>query len=126
MSLDDQKIPQRILVVEDEIMVSIMIEETLSDAGYEVVGPYATVNEALGAARGQKLDAALLDVNLDGVMVYPVAEELMARAIPFGFATGYGGAISKKPWADRPVLPKPFSRIALEKLIAGLVSPQNS
>jgi DNA-binding response OmpR family regulator len=112
----------RILIVEDELMVSMLIEETLLEAGYFVVGPFANMTDAIRAARVERLDAAVLDVNVAGQMIYPVAEELSARAIPFGFATGYGKAVSAKPWNDRPVLPKPFSGSELENLVAGLIS----
>ena len=78
--------------------------------------------EAIHAVRREDVGAAILDVNLSGQMVFPVAEELAARAIPFGFATGHGHAIVSKPWSDPLILPKPFSNLALEASIAKLTS----
>lgn len=113
----------RILVVEDEMMIAMLLEDILADFGYEVVGPYARVAEAVDAARRQELDAAILDVNLDGERVYPVAEALDARSIPFLFATGYGEAALTGPWTGRLALRKPFHPNELGKLLSRLMSP---
>lgn len=80
----------RVMVVEDELLVAMMIEDTLECAGCVVVGPYTTVTEAREAATKAKVDAALLDVNLRGEKVYPVAYILEGRGIPFLLLSGYG------------------------------------
>ena len=87
------------LVVEDELLVAMLIEETLVDHGCEVVGPFTTLRSALDAAGEVQADLALLDVNLRGERVYPVAELLDARGIPFLLLSGYG---QEAVPADRP------------------------
>lgn len=98
----------RVLVVEDEMLVSLLIEDVLIDQRCTVVGPFERVPGALAAAQTEALDLAVLDVNIAGVKVYPVAEALAARHIPFVFVSGYGqNAIP----IDRPswrVCSKPF------------------
>ncbi len=79
------------MVVEDESLVSMLIEDLLIDQGCHVVGPFSTVDAALMAARDADLQLAVLDVNLHGERVYPVAEALEARGIPFLLLSGYGG-----------------------------------
>ena len=99
----------RVLVVEDEFMIAMLIEETLADCSCVVVGPFTNLHDALAAAETAVLDVAVLDVNLRGEKVYPVTELLEARAIPFLLLSGYGtDAIP----ADRPewrACSKPFS-----------------
>jgi CheY-like chemotaxis protein len=98
----------RVMVVEDELLIAMLIEDTLLDQGCIIVGPFTSVPEALTAAREAKVDVALLDVNLRGEKVYPVAEILSARGIPFLLLSGYG--IDAVP-ADRPdwqAVSKPF------------------
>jgi DNA-binding NtrC family response regulator len=79
-----------VMVVEDELLVAMLIEETLLDEGCHVVGPFNTVAAALVAARDSEMQIAVLDVNLQGERVYPVAEALEARGIPFLLLSGYG------------------------------------
>jgi CheY-like chemotaxis protein len=79
----------RILVVEDEALVAIALCETLQECGFEIVGPCSTVSEALNTIGSAEFDAAVLDVNLNGEMIYPAAELLVERDIPFVFMTGY-------------------------------------
>ena len=99
---------RRILVVEDEAMIALLIEDVLSDLGTTVVGPVARVDEALALARSAEIDLAALDLNLGGDPVYPVAEALAARSIPFVFMTGYGQLGIAEPWRSRPSIAKPF------------------
>ena len=80
----------RVLCVEDEALVSMLVEDMLSDLGVEIVGPVATLDEALTFARGADIDAAVLDINVGGLLTYPVAEILQARGVPIIFSTGYG------------------------------------
>jgi DNA-binding response OmpR family regulator len=98
----------RILVVEDETILAMMVEDALLDEGYHVVGPFARVAAALQAAELEALDAALLDVNVAGEMVFPVAEMLARRGVPFLLMTGYDRRILGKAHQDWPVLIKPY------------------
>jgi CheY-like chemotaxis protein len=98
----------RVLVVEDEFIVLVMLEEMLSELGCEIAGSVSRVAEALKLIPSLKLDAAVLDINLGGAKVYPVAEALAARNVPIIFATGYGCAGILERWQDRPVVQKPY------------------
>jgi CheY-like chemotaxis protein len=110
---------RRVLVVEDEPGISIGMEEMLSDAGCIVIGPADTVAGALAHIQDQRLDGAVLDVNLAGEAVLPVADRLEAAGIPFLFTTGYDDPGQQLGAHDaRPVLCKPFSEGAL---VAALV-----
>ena len=111
----------RILVVEDEMTIALMIEDMLCDLGHEAIDMQMRLEPALRAAREGEFDFALLDVNLDGHMSFPVAEALDARGIPFAFATGYGVAGIESAFRDKPVLMKPFLQSELEQVIAHAV-----
>jgi DNA-binding response OmpR family regulator len=110
------------MIVDDEAMIAMLLEDMLADLGYQVVGPFGRLAEAIEAARQEPLDAAILDVNLGGQPVFPVAEVLAGRDIPFVFATGYGDATLDGPWSGRPVLGKPFQGYELEKVLARLLA----
>ncbi len=105
----------RVLVVEDEAAISLLLEDMLLDFGCEVVGPAARLASALELAANEALDLAILDVNLAGEPIYPVAEALVQRQIPFVFSTGYGSAGIKDAFRDRPVLQKPFAQHDLKQ-----------
>jgi CheY-like chemotaxis protein len=107
---DDPASGLRVLLVEDESMVAMLLEDMLADFGCEVIGPVARVGKALAMAQREPLDIAILDVNLNGQEVYPVAAALATRGIPFVFATGYDKHSLRRPYDDRPILPKPFRR----------------
>lgn len=96
------------LVVEDELLVALMIEDFLTEFGCTTIGPYGTVETAMEAVRNEALDLALLDVNLSGERVYPVAEALAERHIPFLFLSGYGEEAIPPGHADWKVCAKPF------------------
>jgi DNA-binding response OmpR family regulator len=98
----------RILIVEDESVIAMLLEDMITDCGYEVVGPVARLDKAVEVAQREALDVAILDVNLNGEEVYPVAAALAAREIPFLFSTGYGKGGVHAPYHDRPTLQKPF------------------
>ena len=100
----------RVLVVEDEAMVSMMLEDFLEDLGCVVVATASRLEEALQKAAELQIDVAVLDVNLAGKLSYPVAELLRSRGIPFLFATGYGTAGLPERLRDAPVLSKPYLR----------------
>lgn len=108
----------RVLVVEDEMTIALMIEDMLADLGHEVVDMPMRLPLALAAVERGSFDLAILDVNLDGETSYPVAKLLHERALPFIFATGYGASGLSPEFRDRPVLQKPFLRDDLEDALA--------
>ena len=110
----------RVLLVEDEGLVAMMVEDMLSDMGCEVAASLARVRDTLEwLEKGEALDGALLDVNLGGgEKVFPVAEALAARHIPFAFTTGYGD-VSGSPFPNAPVLGKPMQRRNLALVLKG-------
>jgi CheY-like chemotaxis protein len=116
----------RVLLVEDEIMVALLLEEMLAELDFEVVGPVARLDRAVEMAQLQALDLALLDVNLNGKETYPVAEALAAREIPLVFVTGYGRGTLRAPYRDRPTLQKPFRRDDLRELVAEVCSAKQA
>ena len=103
----------RVLVVEDESFLSMLIELHLDDLGCTVAGSASCLKEALEKARMLDVDIGLLDVNLAGEMSYPVASVLQARNVPVVFATGYGHFGMPKEFHDVPVLTKPFLQAEL-------------
>ncbi len=111
--------PLRVLVVEDEMTIALMIEDMLADLGHEVVGMAMRLPDALALAGVVKIDLAILDVNLAGQMSFPVAEVLKRRGVPFIFATGYGSAGVEEPFRGRTVvMKKPFALKDLSGAIA--------
>jgi CheY-like chemotaxis protein len=107
----------RILVVEDEVLIRMLFEEMLADLGHVVDGSVGRVEEALELAKQSQCDFAILDVHLNGVEVYPVAEALDERGIPFIFATGYAGAEIPEKFRGRPTMQKPFQAEALQEML---------
>lgn len=110
----------RVLVVEDESLVAMLIEDMLSDMGYEVVAVAARIDQALDLARSVVADLAILDLNLAGQRTDAVAEVLRARGIPFMFATGYGAAGVAQEWSHAPVVQKPFQEAELSRALLKL------
>jgi CheY-like chemotaxis protein len=108
----------RVFVVEDEAMVSMLIEDTLADIGCSVAGTAARLDEAIDRAASLEFDLAILDVNLNGVRAYPLAEVLAKRGIPLVFATGYGEAGIPNELRYIPLLAKPFQQRDLESALA--------
>jgi CheY-like chemotaxis protein len=98
----------RILVVEDEALVAMGIEDALTDLGMRMVGPAASVDKALDLVAAGGFDGALLDVNLRGESVRPVADALAASGTPFVFVTGHGPEGLPEAHRHRPTLAKPF------------------
>jgi DNA-binding response OmpR family regulator len=111
----------RVLVVEDEFLVASLIQEMLETVGCLVSGPFPRVAEALDAARRETYDAAVLDVNLGGDRIDPVADTLSRRNVPFAFVTGYGAGALPSRYADRPRLCKPFKMAELLGTLSDLV-----
>jgi CheY-like chemotaxis protein len=110
----------RVLVVEDELLVSMLVEDMLSDFGCKVVGPASDIDQALQLARDAGIDVAILDVNVSGRQSFPVADILKGRGLPFAFASGYGEAGVIDAHRGAPVLQKPFLQSDLEKALMSL------
>jgi PAS domain S-box-containing protein len=109
----------RVLVVEDEMLLTMVIETALGQAGAEPVGPASTLAEAVSLAQAERLDAAVLDVNLNDEAVFPVADFLRERGVPFIFATGYAAEAAIPPrHRDIPRLPKPYRSDQLRRVLA--------
>jgi len=114
---------RRVLVVEDDYLIASSLAGTLETHGAEVIGPAASVQEALQLMAGEaRLDAAVLDVNLAGDRVYRVADALLARDVPFAFATGYDAWIIPDVYAGVPRMEKPVDPEALIRTLAAEVA----
>ncbi|UIK08861.1 response regulator [Neorhizobium galegae] len=113
---------QRLLIVEDEMMLLMLLEDILTDLGCRSVSIAATVKQALALIDSQPFDVAILDVNLNGEKSFPIAEALAARHVPYIFATGYGIDAFPENYRDRPLLPKPYSFADVGNSLARLLS----
>ena len=113
----------RVLLVEDESLVAMLTEDMLLDLGCEVSAVAGNVADALAEVAQGGFDLALLDINLGGERVFPVAAALSARSVPFAFASGYGSSVLPPEFQDRPIIGKPFRVTdlawALEVALAG-------
>ena len=114
---------RRVLVVEDAPVVAEVLKETLIDLGYEVVGPTGNLAVAVAFAEGEQLDAAVIDLNIRGGKVYPVARALSLRGIPFLVASGYGDWTMPEEWKGRPRLQKPFTAEVLDQKLKEILAP---
>lgn len=112
----------RVLVVEDEMLVSMLVEDMLMEFGCDIVGPAPDLDQAMTLADTAELDAAILDVNVGGRQIFPVADRLKARGIPFAFASGYGEAGLIEAHRGTPVLQKPFRQGDLERVLKELAA----
>ena len=116
--MSDVLVDRRILIVEDESLVAMLIETILEDMDCIPVGPAANIEEGLRlVADTQDLDAALLDVNVAGQQIFPVADALKARGVPFVFSTGYGEAGLPEHWRGHPTIQKPFTEDAVKSAL---------
>lgn len=113
----------RVLIVEDETLIAMMLEDLLEGIGCRIAGAAATVAQALDqlAALGGQVDVAVLDVNLGGEKVYPVADALAARGVPFMFATGYGTSGVSDRYPERTVIAKPYRLLTLSQALRSLL-----
>ena len=112
----------RVLVVEDVAMLAWRVCDILAEAGAEVVGPVPDVPHALALLDEREVDAAVLDMNLDGETAEPIADVLAARGVPFLFLTGYARSDMEGRYAARPALGKPVRPAALTRMLADLAA----
>lgn len=108
---------QRVFLVEDELMIRMLLEDMLGELGYTVAAQAARIDEALDTAKTAEFDLAILDVNVNGHSIGPVADAIAARGIPFVFATGYGERGLPEGYRDRPALKKPFQVDGLDQTL---------
>jgi two-component sensor histidine kinase/CheY-like chemotaxis protein len=109
---------QRVLLVEDEAIVGMMMTDFLTEAGFHVVGPFGKVSDAIEAIDRERFQAAVLDINLRGEMIYTLADELTGRGVPIVFVTGYGSEAIDRRFANVPVLQKPIDSASLRRVLA--------
>ena len=109
---------RRILVVEDELLIGLDVRATLQSVGCVVLGPIATVDAAVKTVRADRLDAAVLDINLGGDLSFPIADALAKANVPYLFLTAYARVDLPEPYSYRTVLAKPFSPSVLLKGLA--------
>jgi DNA-binding NtrC family response regulator len=102
-----------VFLVEDEVMIRMMVADMLEELGHSLAGEAGEISHAIKLAQSTEFELAILDVNVNGHMITPVAELIRARNLPFIFATGYGAAGVPAEYRDRPTLQKPF---LIEKL----------
>jgi CheY-like chemotaxis protein len=108
---------KRILVVEDELMIRMLLEDMLAELGCTIAAQATRIHDALEAVRNADFDLAILDVNLGGEAISPVADALAARGTPFVFATGYGEHGLPESHRERPTLKKPFQLASLKRTL---------
>jgi PAS domain S-box-containing protein len=106
----------RVMIVEDEALVALALREALDELGFSVIGPFNRISEAMIALRNNRIDAAVLDVNLGGELIYPLADVLAADHVPFIFITGYGAEEIEPRYAHVPILQKPIEAEALKSV----------
>jgi len=112
---------KRVLVIEDELMIRMLLQDMLDDLGHTLAGEAGRIDEALALARQAEFDVAILDVNLNGQPISPVVEVLVERGLPFVFATGYGQRGVPEPYRKTPTLQKPFQADALAQALDAAV-----
>jgi CheY-like chemotaxis protein len=109
----------RLLVAEDEVLIALALEDILAGFDCDVLGPVSTVEEALPLAEGEQLDGAILDLNLRGTLIYPVAEVLQHRNVPMIFCTGYSEAgVIPEQFANVPRVSKPYDEAMLGQVMS--------
>jgi CheY-like chemotaxis protein len=114
---------RRILIVEDEYLIAMSLQDALENAGSVVVGPVPSVEKAIKTIElDPHIDAAVVDVNLGGVLAYPVADMLIARKIPFVFTSGYEDNVLRNRYAQVKNCPKPYLFRAMEEALVEAMS----
>ena len=108
----------RVLIVEDEVLIRMLFEDMLDELGHKVEAAAGNLEEAISLARAAACDLAILDVHLNGIKVYPVADILEERGVPFIFATGLSDGALPEKFRGRPTIQKPFQPDILQKMLA--------
>jgi DNA-binding response OmpR family regulator len=112
----------RFLIVEDEVMITILLEDYMEELGFKAAWQADSIESALKIIEGDSdIEGAILDVNIRGKTIQPVADALAARKIPFCFMTGYGSAAATG-YPDAPIIGKPFDIVALENTLRSLIT----
>ncbi|MDB5518846.1 MAG: hypothetical protein JWQ17_5604 [Tardiphaga sp.] len=106
-----------VFLVEDEVMIRMMVADMLEELGYSIAAEAGEINEAIRLAQSAEFDIAILDVNVNGKVISPVASVIEARKRPFIFATGYGAQGLPEEYRNRPALQKPFQMETLAQMI---------
>ena len=106
-----------VFLVEDEVMIRMMVADMLEELGYSIAAEAGDISEAIRLAQSTDFDVAILDVNVNGKVISPVADLIQARNLPFIFATGYGSSGLPEEYRDRPSLQKPFQIETLARVI---------
>jgi CheY-like chemotaxis protein len=106
-----------VFLVEDEVMIRMMVADMLEELGYRVAAEAGEIGEAIRLVQCTDFDLAILDVNVNGKVISPVADLIKARNRPFIFATGYGSSGLPEEYRDRPSLQKPFQLETLSQMI---------
>ena len=106
-----------VFLVEDEVMIRMMVADMLEELGYKIAAEAGDISEAMRLAQATEFDIAILDVNVNGKVISPVADIIKAKGCPFIFATGYGSSGLPEEYRDRPALQKPFQLETLGKMI---------
>lgn len=109
---------RRVLVIEDEMLILMMIEDMLADLGCESVAVASKIGPAISLIEGQAFDTAMLDLNLNGIESYPIADALTARDVPYFFSTGNSLTNVKDGYRDQDVLKKPFTFEQLSSMLS--------
>lgn len=117
---------RRVLIVEDQAIVSMILEDMVLDLGNEVIGPAAKLDQALTLALQAEIDVGILDINVDGLVVFPVADVLRYRGIPFIFSTGYDARALPVRFQGSPTLFKPFSYQSLSDMLDKVLATRTS
>jgi CheY-like chemotaxis protein len=116
---------RKVLVVEDEMIIAMLIEDMLDEFGCKLVGPATNVPRALELIGKESIAVAVLDLNLDGKDTYAIADALQRKNVPFIFATGYGSTGLRQEYGNRPVLQKPFQARDLETALTEALNGTN-
>ena len=110
--------PGRVLIVEDEYLIRLLLEDMLEELGFQIAAVAASFDEGATHAKDAQIDMAILDVNIDGQQVFPIADILRERKLPFIFITGYGARGLPESYRDTPTLQKPFQMQDLKATLA--------
>ncbi len=111
----------RVLILEDEPLIAMLVEDWLTELGYEPIGPCGAVGEALELVRSQDLEAAILDISVRNDTSYPVADLLKSRTVPFAFATGRNGDAMPARFEGTPMLTKPYDFQTMRAVLKALL-----